>query len=84
MKVDVNENIQMALLSFENDFGVRPNRIIMGYVLVRKLLDMFYSNTPYKEDEFVKYYDISVSVDYENPNKLEVGYMVNHTLKAEF
>lgn len=87
-KVTVDEKIQTTLYNFENDTGLRPNRIVMGCNLVDELAKQFYTNSiPMKTLKEMaenrnlgvtcKYEGIPIKVDYDNPDILEVGYMVN-------
>lgn len=85
---DVNAKVQTALCEFETLYGIRPNKIIMGHRLADRLTNQFY----YKDftiknlgeiarkqnlDVYCKYEGIPVKIDYNNPNILEVGYMIN-------
>ena len=78
---DVNAKIQMALYEFENSCNIIPNRIVMGYNLVNKLIAQLFDGVPtaivehMKKEPIIKYEDIPVVVDYNNPEVLEVGYM---------
>ena len=78
---DVDEKIQMALYDFENSCNIIPNRIVMGYNLINKLIAQVVDNFPMKvieemkKEPTIKYEGIPVVVDYNNPNNLEVGYM---------
>lgn len=75
--------IQIAINEFENHFGFRTNKIIMGYNLVDELHRQFIQSIiPLREIERelgklkCMYENIPIDIDYDNPNKLEVGYMV--------
>lgn len=87
-KIDANMNVQLALNDFENSFGIRPNRIVMGYHLLDEVVDTFYDKSftmkilgeaAKKKNLEVccEYHGIPVKVDYDNPNALEVGYMMS-------
>lgn len=80
--MDVDMKVLSALYDFENNYGIRPNRIVMGYNLENKLRAMF---CPIRTMEEIKdetkgilheYEGIPVSIDYVNRDKLEVGYVV--------
>lgn len=85
-EVDAHMKVQAAIYDFENDFGIRPNRIIIGHHLLDEIVDTFYDKnfTMKTLEEAVreqnlgmicKYEGIPVKVDYDNPDILEVGYM---------
>lgn len=44
LEMDANMKVQCALYEFERVYGIRPNRINMGYHLSDKLLNQFYYN----------------------------------------
>lgn len=83
-EMDVHMKVQAALYDFEVNCNIIPNRIIMGCNLVDKIKD--YSCIPIRTlEEMAKerrlgivceYEGIPVFVDNNNPNNLEVGYMV--------
>lgn len=84
---DIDEIVRAAVYDFEVEHGIYPNRIIMGCNLLDKLRSVFLGdNIPIgRLEELAKeqrcgikcqYDSIPVKVDYENPNNLEVGYMV--------
>ena len=75
--------MQVAINEFENHFGSRPNKIIMGYNLADELHRQFIQPIiPMKEIERelgklkCMYENIPVDIDYDDVNRLEVGYMV--------
>lgn len=72
-EVTADEKVRAALWDFECAMGIRPNRIIMGYNLVAELRRMYLCNTT-SEEIVYEYEGIPVTVNYENPNMLEVGY----------
>lgn len=80
-EIDVNTKIQMALYDFENSCNIIPNRIVMGYNLLNKLIAQLFDTLPMKavedmkKEPTIKYEGIPVVVDYNNPDNLEVGYM---------
>ena len=89
-KIDANMKVHLALNDFENAFGIRPNRIIMGYHLLDEITSMFYDmNIPMKTLEemakeqklgvYCKYEGIPIKIDYDNPNTLEVGCIMSFT-----
>ena len=86
---DVDTLVRTAVYEFENEFGHFPNRIIMGCNLVDELSHIFWGNiVPMKTlEELAKeqkcgikceYEGIPVKVDYDNPDMLEVGYMMKY------
>lgn len=88
-EMDTNMKVHCALYEFERTNGIRPNRIVMGYDLMEKVVNQFYyMNIPMKTlEEVVKeqklgmyctYEGIPVKVDYDNPDILEVGYMMKY------
>lgn len=87
---DVDTVVRTAVYEFENEFGHFPNRIVMGCNLVDELSRIFWGNiVPMKTlEELAKeqkcgikceYEGIPVKVDYDNPDNLEVGYVVKWT-----
>ena len=87
LEMNANMKVQCALYDFERVNGIRPNRIVMGYHLLDKVVSQFYDmNIPMKTLEeiakeqklgvYCQYEGIPVKVDYDNPELLEVGYMV--------
>ena len=82
IKMNANEKVQIALHEFEYDYGVRPNRITMGFNLVNELHAMFCPIRSLEEEErelkgvVCEYEGIPVDVDYINHDRLEVGFMV--------
>lgn len=86
-KKDVDTKVRTALYDFERFNGIRPNRITMGYYLVDELRHQFYSDTvPVGTLEAValsqelgiryEYEGIPIKIDCDNPDALEVGYMI--------
>lgn len=89
-KIDANMKVQLALNDFENGFGIRPNRIVMGYQLLDDIVDTFYDKNfamktldeaarMQKLGVYCKYEGIPVEIDHDNPNTLEVGCMMSFT-----
>ena len=87
LEMDANMKVQCALYDFERINGIHPNRIVMGYHLLDEVVGQFYDmNIPMRTLEEVareqkfgvrcEYEGIPVKVDYDNPDLLEVGYMV--------
>lgn len=72
-EVTADEKVRHALWNFECAMGIRPNRIIMGCNLADELRRMYLCNTV-SEKIVCEYEGIPVTVNYENPNMLEVGY----------
>lgn len=89
-EMDADTKVRTALYEFEMVNGIRPNRINMGYKLSDELMNQFYYNTiPVKTlaelakekslGVWAEYEGIPVKIDYDNPDILEVGYMVKWT-----
>lgn len=82
-KITADEKVRTLLYGFEREYGVRPNRINMGWKLADELANQFYYMrvsvmSMAKEDRdklWAEYEGIPVKIDYDNPNTLEVGYM---------
>lgn len=72
-EVTADEKVRHALWNFECAMGIRPNRIIMGNNLADELRRMYLCNTAWEKVVY-EYEGIPVTVNYENPNMLEVGY----------
>ena len=70
------QTVKTALHEFEYDYGVRPNRIAMGFNMLRELHKMFHIGMPMNLDNLaVEYEGIPINIDYINLDNLEVGYM---------
>ena len=89
-EMDANTKVRTAVYEFENKFGLFPNRINMGYKLSDELARQFYYDTiPVQTlaelakqknlGVWAEYEGIPVKIDYDNPDILEVGYMVKWT-----
>lgn len=87
IEMNADMKVQTLLYGFERENGIRPNRIIMGYHLADELRNQFYYNyIPIRTLEEMaemrnlgvtcEYEGIPIKIDYDNPNILEVGYMV--------
>lgn len=83
IKMTADMKVCTALREYEEHFGVRPNKIILGYNLVEELHRQFISSViPIWdiEKELGKlkcmYENIPIDIDYDNADNLEVGYMV--------
>ena len=87
LETDVHEKIHLMMYDFANRFGIYPNRINMGRKLVDEILNyLYYSYTNTRTLEEVaeerktgiigQYEGIPVKLDHDNPDILEVGYMV--------
>ena len=70
-----------ALTAFECNHGIIPNKIIMGY----KLYGTFENRIRYKQaieedtnmlEVVSEFYGVPVEVDYDKPNRLEIGHMI--------
>lgn len=76
--------VRTALCEFEELHGFCPNRITMGCNLVDELAQQFYylpvstrGLTAKERAELrCEYEGIPIKIDYDNPDILEVGYMV--------
>ena len=88
IEMNADMKVQTLLYGFEREHGIRPNRIIMGWHLANELRNQFYYNyIPIRALEELaemrslgvtcEYEGIPIKIDYDNPNILEVGYMVN-------
>lgn len=83
-KVTTDEKVRMLLYDFERENGIRPNRINMGWHLADELANQFFymrvsvmTMTEQERDGFrAEYEGIPIKIDYNNPDTLEVGYMV--------
>lgn len=79
--MDVETKLFIALREFEEHYGVRPNKIIMGNKLVNELNSIFCSLKTLEKVEketkcvICEYKGIPINIDYDYPNNLEVGYM---------
>ena len=72
--VSADEKVQAALWNFQSAMRVRPNRITMGTNLLAELRRA-YGFTISSNDAY-EYEGIPITVDYKNPNILEVGYVM--------
>lgn len=82
--MDVETKLFIALREFEEHYGVRPNKIIMGNKLVNELHAIFCSVKTLELEKKIKYTiceykGIPINIDYDYPNNLEVGYMARLT-----
>lgn len=84
--MDTDMKLYSLLCRYEELYGIRPNKIIMGYKLIDELRAKFFSDFIMTSNaEGVKYiktikarheYEgISIVIDYDNPNTLEAGYV---------
>lgn len=71
-EISADEKVQAALWNFECAMRVRPNRITMGLNLFNELRRAY--GCTISLNEIYEYEGIPVTVDYKNPNILEVGY----------
>ena len=84
IKMTADMKVQVALCDFYKHCNIWPNKIIMGYYLADELYRQFCSTVRSLEDIRAmlngdvkcEYEGIPVDIDYNNPNRLEVGYMV--------
>ena len=73
-EVTADEKVQAALYNYQAVFRIRPNRITMGLNLLNELRRA-YGITVSLNDVY-EYEGIPITVDYKNPNILEVGYVM--------
>lgn len=73
-KVSADEKVQAALWNFESAMRIRPNRITMGLNLVDELRSVY--GCTIAMNGVYEYEGIPITVDYKNPNILEVGYVM--------
>lgn len=86
IEMNADMKVRLALYDFENRYNIRPNSINMGYRLADELAYSFYNDMSlHTLEELLKggnsrvvcqYEGIPVRVVYDNPDTLEVGYMV--------
>ena len=89
IEMNADMKVRLALYDFENRYNIRPNSINMGYRLADELAYSFYKGMSLctleellkngKSGIVCQYEGIPVRVVYENPDALEVGYMVKWT-----
>ncbi len=83
IEISTDTKVRTLVYGFEREYGVRPNRINMGWKLADELANQFYYMrvsvmSMAKEDRdklWAEYEGIPVKIDYDNPDVLEVGYM---------
>lgn len=83
-EVTTDMKVRILLCDFEARYGIRPNRINMGWKLADELANQFYYMrvsvmAMTKEDRsklWAEYEGIPIKIDYDNPDLLEAGYMV--------
>lgn len=84
IETNADTKVRTLLCDFEERCGIRPNRMIMGWHLADELANQFcymrvsvMSMTEQERDRFsAEYEGIPIEIDYKNPNRLEVGFMV--------
>ena len=84
IEMSTDTKVRTLVYGFEREYGVRPNRINIGWRLADELANQFYYMRVSvmlmaKEDRDglrVEYEGIPVKIDYDNSDILEVGYMV--------
>jgi hypothetical protein len=84
--MDADTKVRTALCDFERFNNIRPNRLTMGYNLADELKHQFYSDSPVGTLEAIamgqelgvryEYEGIPIKIDCDNPDVLEVGYMI--------
>lgn len=84
IKMTADMKVRSAICDFVNHFNDYPNRIIMGYVLVKDLYRQCTGSILSLEEierniEGYMYEGILIDIDYVDPFNLEVGYMVKWT-----
>lgn len=83
-KMTADMKVRTALREFYNNCNIWPNKIIMGYHLVNELHKQFCTEVRSFEEVIAinngdlkcEYEGIPIDVDHDNPDVLEVGYMV--------
>jgi hypothetical protein len=73
-EVPADEKLQAALWNFECAIRVRPNRITIGYNLAEELRRKF--SCAVSSKSVYEYEGIPVAIDYNNPNIIEVRYVM--------
>lgn len=73
-EVPADEKVQAALWNFQSAMRVRPNRITMGLNLFNELRRAY--GCTISLSETYEYEGIPITVDYKNPNIVEVGYVM--------
>lgn len=73
-KVTADEKVQAALYNYQAALRIRPNRITMGLNLLNELRREYWITISLKD--VYEYEGIPITVDYKNPNILEVGYVM--------
>lgn len=89
IKMTADMKVRTALLEFYEHYGIWSNKIIMGYRLVDELRREFFGAVATFEeakavlngDVKCEYEGIPVDIDYNNPDRLEIGIMVKWTGK---
>lgn len=83
IEMDTDMRLYIGLREFEENYGVCPNRIIMGINLVNELRSILCLVKSFEDMESelnkgikYEYEGIPVNVDYVNRNNLEIGYML--------
>ena len=84
---DANEMVQFAINKFCDDYGVYPNRVIVGSNLRKELEKLRIRWMSYESLEMERrmkmegigfvsaFQGIPVEIDYDNPDILKVGFM---------
>ena len=83
-KMTADMKARTILREFYEHYGIWPNKIIMGYRLVNELHRELTSTVRRYEDEMAlingdarcEYEGIPVDIDYNNPDRLEIGIMI--------
>lgn len=84
IEMNADTKVRTLVYGFEREYGIRPNRINMGWNIADELANQFYYMrasvmSMAKEDRdklCAEYEGIPVKIDYDNANALEVGYML--------
>ena len=77
--MDADTKVRTALYDFERFNNIRPNRITMGYNLVDELKHQRTLEAIAMGQELgvrYEYEGIPIKIDCDNPDVLEVGYMI--------
>ena len=73
-EVTADEKVQAALYNYQAVFRIRPNRITIGLNLFHELRREY--GITISLNDVYEYEGIPITVDYKNPNILEVGYVM--------
>lgn len=84
--VGTSEKIFKAMGSYRAKNNLLPNKLVIGYKMIDRLRrEILHFNHPVDKLEDLRlkvkyeFYGVPVEVDYDNPDTLKVGYMVDYT-----